>query len=91
MLWRRECSMMQTVRRRCSRVESCGARGAFGSRWAEAWFSILRALPELEPVLGVGHVEVMGTGLRLRVADEGLATLSSADHTRVVRAFRPTA
>ncbi len=60
-------------------------------RFSEAWFSLLRALPELEPVLGAGHVEVMGTGLRLKVADEGLATLSNADHARLVRAFRPSA
>ena len=58
-------------------------------RFSEAWFTILRALPELEPVLGAGLVEVMGKGLRLEIGDEGLATLSDVDRERLIRAFRP--
>jgi len=60
-------------------------------RFSEAWFTILKALPELEPVLSAGRVEVSGQGLRLKIDTQGLSTLSVADRARLVRAFRPAA
>jgi len=58
---------------------------AFG----EAYFALLRALPELEPVwkeLPSGLVA--GREVAIRVGDEGAERLSAAEIARVVREFR---
>lgn len=57
-------------------------------RFSEAWFEVLRDLPELEPVFAMGRVEVGGDGLRLRIAESGATALGRSDRAALERAFR---
>ena len=57
--------------------------------FSPAWFDLVRALPELEPVLReLGTVVVAGSGLGFRFGSEGEERLSSTELAEVVASFR---
>lgn len=57
--------------------------------FGEAYFALLRRLPELEPYWAqMPDVLVAGRELSIRVTAEGASRLSDAELTRIVRAFR---
>ncbi len=56
-------------------------------RFSDAWFEVVALLPELEPVFGLGRVEVSGQGLRLRVDEGGRAALDAQSRASLAEAF----
>lgn len=57
--------------------------------FSDAYFALLRALPELRPVVAeLAPVMVRGDRLWLRFGDEGLRSLSDRELTRTVAGFR---
>lgn len=57
--------------------------------YSNAYFDLLRALPELEPVLReLGTVMVAGAELTLRVSSEGRDELSASELSEIVSGFR---
>ena len=57
--------------------------------YSRAYFALLRALPELSPVLReLDSAAVAGARVTVRVAAGGVSTLSDAEISRVVAEFR---
>lgn len=66
-----------------------GARLIEVAAFSQAYFELVRALPELEPVLReLGSVVVAGSDLSLRFGPEGQERLTSAELAEVVADFR---
>ena len=59
--------------------------------YSEAWFAMVRALPELVPCLGLGDaVLVAGRGASIRVAPGGRTTWAAGELKELVSRFRGT-
>jgi hypothetical protein len=57
--------------------------------FTEAWFALLRELPELEPYWkAMDHVTVMGRKVAIRLAPDGAKRLSATELQSAVASFR---
>ena len=69
--------------------QSGGNRVIRVKSFTAAYFDLLRALPELEPVLReLGEVIVAGGRMSVRVGSEGAESLSAAELRELVAGFR---
>jgi hypothetical protein len=57
--------------------------------FSTAYFAVLNALPELEPVLAeLNNAVVAGADLGVQVGDEGIEEISTSELRRLVAGFR---
>lgn len=59
-------------------------------RFGEAWFELVRLLPELESALRLERIALAGVGLTLEVDADGLESLDTHTRSEITRAFRTT-
>ncbi|MEO5510054.1 MAG: VIT domain-containing protein [Longimicrobiales bacterium] len=56
--------------------------------YSDAYFAVLRALPELVPYTALGNVSVAGRQVTIRLLDKGVSTLSDAEIVKITQQFR---
>jgi hypothetical protein len=56
--------------------------------YSEAYFAVLRALPELVPYTALGSVSVAGKQVTIRLLDKGVSSLSDAEVAKITQQFR---
>lgn len=59
-------------------------------RFGEAWFELMRLLPELESALQLERIALAGVGLTLEVDADGVESLDTDTRSEITRAFRAT-
>jgi Ca-activated chloride channel family protein len=56
--------------------------------FSDAYFALLRALPELAPYMELGDIAVGGSSVTIRILDKGVSKLTDAEVAKITMQFR---